>query len=89
MQSLIPPDAFKDFLRGSIFDKSAFCLREKQHMLVNDDCSSWYNRVGNFLVSIWDRRKQLLYTDESAGIAGQSNPTPLECVVNGAVYYDS
>ena len=25
-------------------------------MLVNFDCSSWYNRVGDFSVSIWDRR---------------------------------
>ena len=30
--------------------KTAFCLGEKQGMLANDECSSWYNRVGDFLV---------------------------------------
>ena len=48
LKTVIPPDAFKAFLCGSIFDKSAFCLGEKQGMLVNNECSSWYNRVGNF-----------------------------------------
>ena len=38
------------FLHGSIVDKSAFCVGEKQGMLANDECtcSSWYNRVGDF-----------------------------------------
>ena len=26
-------------------------------MLVNNECSSRYNRVGNILMSVWDRRK--------------------------------
>ena len=29
--------------------KTAFCLGEKEGMLVNVECSSWYNRIGNFL----------------------------------------
>ena len=29
----------------SIFDKSVFCLGEKPCVLINDECSSWYNRV--------------------------------------------
>ena len=57
-------------------------------MLVNVECSSWYNRVVNFLVSILDRRKQLLNTDGSAYMTGQISPTPLECVVNGTECYD-
>ena len=89
LKTVLPPDAFETFLCGSIFDKTAFCLGEKQGMLVNDECSSWYNRVGNFLVSIWDRRKQLLYTDESACMTQQINRTPLECVVNGTECYES
>ena len=76
------------FLHGSIFDRTAFCFGEKQGMLVNDECSRWCNRVGNFLVSIWDRRKQLLYIDGSACMARQNNPTPLECVVNVTECYD-
>ena len=64
-----------------------FSIHKKQGMLVNR-CSSWYNRVGDFSVLIWDRRKQLLYIDGSACIARQNNPTPLECVVNGTEGYD-
>ena len=41
-------DAFKAFLHDSIFDKTVLCLGEKQGMLVNDECSSWYIRVGDF-----------------------------------------
>ena len=65
-----------------------FFIGEEQGMLVNNECSSWYDRVGDFLVSIWDRRKQVLYTDRSACMAGKNNPTPPECVVNGTEYYD-
>ena len=36
------------FLFGNSFDKTAFCLGEKEGRLVNDECSSWYNRVGDF-----------------------------------------
>ena len=46
-----------------------------------------YDGVGNFLVSIWDRRKQLLYANGSACMAWQNDPTP-ECVVNGTECYD-
>ena len=57
-------------------------------MLVNVKCSSQYNRVGEFLASIWDRRKQVLYSDGSACKAQQINPTPPECVVNGTECYN-
>ena len=57
-------------------------------MLANDGCSSWYNGAGHFLVSVQDKRKQLLYIDGSACTAGQNNPTP-ECMVNGTECYDS
>ena len=50
-------------------------------MLLNDECSSWYKRVGDFLVSVWNRRKEILYSNGSACRTQQSNPTP-ECVVN-------
>ena len=50
-------------------------------VLVNNECSSWYNRVGDFLLSVWNRRKQLLYIDGSACTARQNNPTS-ERVVN-------
>ena len=81
-------DTFEVFLRGSISDKTAFCLGEKQAMLGNDECSSWYNRVSDSLVSVWDTRKQLLCVNGSACTARQNNPTP-ECVVNGTECYDA
>ena len=41
------------FLCHGISDNTAFCLGEKQGMLVNDERSSWYNRVGNcFSISL-------------------------------------
>ena len=31
-------------------------------MLVNSKCSSWYNRVGNFLLLVWEERKKISYS---------------------------
>ena len=58
-------------------------------MLVNDECSSWYNEVGDFLMSVWNRREEILYGNGSIGEVGRTMyPTP-ECVVNGTGCYDS
>ena len=48
LKEVLHLDTFEDFLCGSIFDKTAFYLGEKQGMLVKDECSSWYNRVSTF-----------------------------------------
>ena len=58
---MLLPDAFENFIHCSVFNKMIFCLGEKQGMIVNDDCSSWYNRVhvGDFLMSVWERRKEI------------------------------
>ena len=48
LKDILPLDTFESFLNSSIFNKTAFCLGEKQGMLVNDECSSWYNTVGKF-----------------------------------------
>ena len=48
LKEVLRPDTFKAAFQGSVFDKTAFHLGEKQGMLVNNECSSWYNRVGNF-----------------------------------------
>ena len=56
-------------------------------MLINDECSSWYNKVGDFLMSVWDRRKEILYGNGLVVEVGQNNPTP-ECEVNGTECYD-
>ena len=48
LKTVLPPDAFETFLCGSICDKTAFCLGEKEGVLVDIECSSWYNRVGDF-----------------------------------------
>ena len=56
-------------------------------MLVNDECSSWYNRVSSFLIAVWNRRKENLPGTGSVCMTQQSNLTP-ECVVNGTECYD-
>ena len=40
LKTVLRPDAFETIPRGSIFDKTAFCIGEKEGMLVNDECSS-------------------------------------------------
>ena len=60
MKQVLTLKAFEAFTHGTIFDKAVFCWGEKQSMLVNDECSSWYNKVGDFLMSVWDRRKEIL-----------------------------
>ena len=45
-------------------------------MVVNDNCSSWYNKIGDFLLSVWDRRKEILYGDGSTCMVSPINPTP-------------
>ena len=64
-----------------------FCLSEKQGMLVNDECSSWHNKIEGFLVSVWDRRKEILHGSGLLGEVNRNNPTP-ECKVNGTECYD-
>ena len=71
------------------FFKIVFCLHVgvKQGMSTNDECGSWYNRVGDFLVSVWDRRKETLYGSGSVGEVSRTIPTP-ECEVNGTECYN-
>ena len=88
LKQVLIPEAFDTFFHSSIFDKTVFCLGEKQGIVVNDECSSWYYRVGEFLQSVWDRRKSILYKEGSDCVDGQVNPTP-ECEVNGIDCYDS
>ena len=39
-------------------------------------------------MSVWDRRKEILYDNASIGEVSQNNPTP-GCMVNGSGCYDS
>ena len=57
-------------------------------MLVNDECSLRSSRVGDFMMSVWDQRKELLYGGGLARVVSQTNPTP-ECEANGIEYYSS
>ena len=50
--------------------------------LVNDDCSSWYDRIGDSLMSVGVTRNEHLYGEGSTCKVSQSNPT-LECEANG------
>ena len=87
MKQVLASEAFETFTHGSIFDKAVFCVGEKQGMLVNDECSSWYDKVGDFLMSVWSRRKEILFGNGSIGDVGQNNPTPA-CEVNDTECYD-
>ena len=51
-------------------------------MLVNNKCTSWYSRVGDFLLLVWDRKKEILYGVEPVCVVSQTDPT-LMCVANG------
>ena len=44
--------SIQTFSYGRIFNKAAFCSREKQGILVDNECSLRYNRVGDFYVSL-------------------------------------
>ena len=48
MKQILALKAFKAFNYSNIFDNAVFCLGEKQGMFMNDECSPWYNRVGDF-----------------------------------------
>ena len=48
---------------------------------MNDDCSWWYNGVGDFLMSVGERRKEILYGKGLACKVSPNNPT-LECEAN-------
>ena len=61
MKQILTLEGFKPFNHSSIFNKAVFCLGEKQGMLVNNECSSWCNRAGDFKMSVWDRRKEIIY----------------------------
>ena len=75
----------KPFWYSSTFKEAVFCLGEKQDMLVNDECSSWYNRVGNYCCQSG--------TEENKFYLGMGHhsrpvrPTPLPSVTNDTVYY--
>ena len=84
-QVLLPSD-FNTFLRSSAFDKTVFSLGERQGLFINDESSSWYDKVSNFLVSVWDRRKEILYGDNLPCEDSQTNPTA-ECEMNGTECY--
>ena len=89
MKQVLTSEAFEAFIHGSIFDKAVFCLGEKQGMLVSDECSSWYNKVGVFLILDWNRRKEILYRKRSIGEVGQT--TPLQSawsMAQGAMTFD-
>ena len=57
-------------------------------MLINDESGPCYNRVGNFLMSVWDRRKEILYGNGLVGEVNQNNLTA-EYEVNGTKCQDS
>ena len=89
LMQVVTPQAFEIFHHSSIFNKAVFCLNETPGMLINDKCSSWYNKVGDFLMLVWNMRKGILSgnCNGQAGGVSQNNFTP-ECEVNDIECYD-
>ena len=52
LKQVLLSDAFENFILCRVFDKVLFCIGEKQGMIVNNGCSSWYNRIDTFDVSL-------------------------------------
>ena len=77
LKMVLPPDAFKTFLRGSIFDKTASCLGENRGMLVNTECSSRYNRVGDFWSQFGIGENSYMYCTRMDQHAWPDKTTPL------------
>ncbi len=50
-------------------------------LIVNDERCSWYDRVGDFVMDVWESRKEILYSGLTS-IVRWTNPTP-ECEANG------
>ena len=82
LRQLLLPEAFNTFLCSRVFDKASFCLWEMKGMLANNECSSYYGRVGDFLMSVWNQIKEIFHGGGSACVVGQTNPTP-ECAAYG------
>ena len=86
MLSFITP--IYDFFVATFLIKLYLLWRKAKYVSkINDECSSWYNRVSSFLVPVWNRRKENLPGNGSACMAQQNNLAP-ECVVNGTECYD-
>ena len=83
LKGVITKEAYDTFNSASVFDKSVFCLGEKQGLIVSDECSNWYNEVGSFMMSIWEVRKEILCGNGFPSGIVQTNPA-LECEANGS-----
>ena len=48
LKPVLSLDPLKVSFIVAFFDKSVFLLEEKHSTFTNDECTSWYNRVGDF-----------------------------------------
>ena len=53
-------------------------------MRVKDDCNLWYNRIGDFFMSVRERRQEILFGKGLACKVSQNNLT-LECDANATI----
>ena len=58
----------------------------REYLYLPQSVVSWYNRVGDFLLPVWDKKKEILYGNGSTDYVSQTNPTP-ECEVNDTKCY--
>ena len=45
-------DTFEAFVLSSISNNAVFGLKEKQDVLINNEYSFWYHRIGDFLLLV-------------------------------------
>ena len=83
---VIFPDVFEAFLPSRIFNNTLFCSRKNGILLMMS--AAWYNRMGDFLLSILERRKEILCSNGSASGISETKPTP-ECKVSSTECYGS
>ena len=67
LKQVLTPKAFQVFHHSGVFDKLVFCLGEKQGMYLVNECILWHNKVEDFKMSVWDRRKEVLHGNGLVG----------------------
>ena len=64
--------------------EAVVCLGANKDVLVEDECRSWYNRVGDFVLLVWNEREEIWFSNRGSVEASLTNPTPA-CAINGTL----
>ena len=78
LKQVLLSETFDAFLCSSVVNKVLFCLGEMKGMLVNNECSLWYSRVGDFLCWFGLRKWKFCMVVDQPMLS--LRPTPLQRV---------